>query len=131
MIFIPIGSTFSLKREAVLKPGVHEFIIDDIRDKRQHTDSGDVTYLVFDLTETGTLKKFDNLLSAPVSKRGNYSELSKLSTVLTRFGANVKDNETLLADNINKLIGSKFNAVIVYNDDGFARIDEKTIIPIR
>lgn len=113
-----------------MKPGVHEFIIDDVVDTLKHSERGDVTYLVFSLTETQTLKKFDNLLSAPVSKRGNYSELSKLSTVLSRFGANVKDSETLLADNINKLIGSKFTAVISYNEDGFARIEEKTIIPL-
>jgi hypothetical protein len=125
---MPISTTFSLMKEEALKAGKHEFVIDDVNIRTTPTEKGDVSYIAFSLTNKTNLSRSDNLLSAPISlKKQKYNENSKLSTILTRLGTLKHTNDFLSYTEINDLIGKSFEAILIY-DDGFPKLDEKTII---
>lgn len=124
---MPISTTFALKKEESIKAGKQNFLIDDINIRTTATDKGDVSYLVFTLTNKATLQQHENLLSCPINlKKSKFADNSGLSTVLTRFGIFKKTNEFLSYQEINDLIGKEFEGLVVIKD-GFARIDEKSI----
>lgn len=125
---MPISTTFSLKKEDSIKVGKHDFQIDDVNIRTTATEKGDVSYLVVTVTDKATLQQHENLLSAPLSlKKQKFADSSKLSIMLTRFGIMKKTNDLLSYSEVNDLIGVSFEGLVTI-DDGFARIDEKTIM---
>jgi hypothetical protein len=125
---MPISTTFSLRKEEAIKAGKHEFSIDDINIRTKATEKGDVSYVYFSLTNKTNRGKSDNLLSAPINlKTQKYNENSKLSTIVTRLGTLKRTDESLSFNELNDLIGKTFEAILIY-EEGFLKIDEKTII---
>ena len=125
---MPISNTFSLQKEQALKAGKYEFNIDDVNIRTTKTEKGDINYITFTLTNKTNLAQSDNILSAPISlKKQKYNENSKLSTIMTRLGLMKKTHDMLSSSELNDLIGKSFEAILIY-EEGFPRIDEKTII---
>jgi hypothetical protein len=125
---MPINPTFSLRKEESIKAGIHQFVINDLNVKTTQTEKGDVSYITFNITNLENQQQYENLLSAPVSlKKGKYFENSRLSLMLTRFGIMKTTNEFLSYAELNGLIGTKFDGLVIY-EDGFAKIDEKSIV---
>lgn len=125
---MPIGTTFSLKKEENIKVGKHDFQIDDVNVRTTAMEKGDVHYIVFTVTDKKTLQQFENLLSVPVSlKKQKFADMSKLSVMLARFGIEKKTNDILSYSELNDLIGKSFEGLVII-EEGFARIDEKTIM---
>lgn len=115
---------FRLKKKGIIKPGLHQFTIKDIDVHTTRSDDGVVQYLDFAVECDG--KRYDRLLSAPLNTAGDFSDKSRLAAVLKAFGIEVPDESEIGSNELNGLIGSEFQAIVIF-EDKFARIDERTI----
>lgn len=115
---------FCLKKKGIIKPGLHHFTIMDIDVHTTQSDDGPVQYLDFALECEG--KRYDRLLSAPLNASGDFSDKSRLAAVLKAFGIDVPDESEIGYNELNGLIGSKFQAIVIF-ENKFAHIDERTI----